>query len=83
MKTTTKLVIVDANPSEYLSPDGQQPECGVEFHLLPTGHDAVRLAKHITGAMWVINTRLPDMSGLELYRLLRRRLAGSPVTIVT
>ena len=31
----------------------------------------------------MINTQLPDMSGLELVRLLRRRLSGSPVTMVS
>ncbi len=83
MKTTTKIVIVDPNPCDYLSPGGQDAQGDLELHLLPTGARALRFAQHVEGAVWWINTRLPDMSGLELYRLLRRRLSGSPVTMVS
>jgi len=82
MKTTTRMVIVDPNPGDYLSLGTPHAGGDVQFHLLPCGQDALRMAEHITGAMWLINTRLPDMRGVDLYRVLRPRLSGSPVTMV-
>lgn len=66
MKTTTRMVIVDPNPGDYLSLRTPHAGGDVQFHLLPCGQDALRMAEHITGAMWLINTRLPDMRGVDL-----------------
>jgi len=73
MKTTTHMVIVDVSPYDYLAMGSDDGAGAVEQHLLPSGRDALRFARQMTDAVWLINMQLPDMSGLELYHMLRRR----------
>ena len=83
MKTTTRMVIVDARPCDYLGMQGGDGTMAVEQHLLPSGRDALRFSGQMTDAAWLINTQLPDMSGMVLYRMLRRRLDGARVFFVS
>ncbi len=43
---------------------------------------AVRFARSGGVDLWIIGIRLPDMSGFELFEMLREQLVGTPVFIV-
>jgi DNA-binding response OmpR family regulator len=50
--------------------------------FLSTGNDALELARRWSVGLWLINSRLSDMSGFDLARRLRRSNAGVRVLIV-
>ena len=83
MNATTNTVIVDPVPSDYLAIGGDAEEADVQLHLFTTGQAEVRSAPQSRRAVWLINTRLPDMSGQDLYTTLRRQLEGLPVFFVS
>ena len=55
---------------------------GIGFTFLATADEALRSPAPAGVLAWMINMQLPDMSGLELYQLLRSRLANVPVLMV-
>ena len=83
MNATTNTVIVDPIPSDYLAISGNAEEANIQLHIFTIGQAAVRFATQSRSAVWLINTRLPDMSGQDLYTTLRRRLEGLPVFFVS
>jgi len=83
MNTTPKVVIVDPDPSDCLAMFRDRAGVGFQLHVLSSGRGALRFASTVPGALWLVNTRLPDMSGLELYHMLRPRLSGAAVLMVS
>ena len=83
MNTTTKFVIIDPKPWDYLGLAVDRNDGRVQLHLLPTGADALSFASQVAGAVWLINTRLPDMSGVELFGMLRSGVPGAAVVMVS
>jgi DNA-binding response OmpR family regulator len=76
------LVVVDAKPDDY-EPLVAALACdAVRVQLFATGEDALRAAETRHVEMWMINMRLPDMSGIGLLKLIRRRLRRSVVFLV-
>jgi DNA-binding response OmpR family regulator len=76
------LLVVDANLDDYgplLTALGQD---ATRAHLFATGEAALRAAQKRRAALWVINVRLPDISGISLLKLIRRRLPRSAVFMV-
>ena len=76
------VIIVDPQPNDYseLLPVAERRKSRVDFFT--TGDAALRNAKAKPRTCWLINLRLPDMSGLDLYELLRNRTAGASVFLV-
>ena len=77
-----RILIVDAEPADYLSvlTGGNRP--ATHWQVYRSGTDALQSANAEGAHLCLINTRLPDMSGLELYRILRPRLRVIPVVFV-
>ena len=76
------LVVVDAKLEDYeplLTALGQD---AVRVHLYSSGDDALRAAQNRRASLWVVNVHLPDMSGIGLLKLIRRRLPRSIVFLV-
>ena len=77
-----RVLIVDAQPGDYLPilTSGRQP--ATHWQVYRTGTDALQSANAEGAHLCLINTRLPDMLGLELYGLLKSRLRVIPVVFV-
>lgn len=79
---TTTIVIVDPCLADY-QPLIDAGEAGqANFCLVETGEDALRTRVSCEPGLWLINSQLPDMTGLELHQLLRPHLGKAPVFLV-
>ena len=66
-----RLAIVDPAPQDYGDVLSSAGVPGVSVHFLVSGNDAIRFAKRLQAGIWVINSRLCDMSGFDLAEMLR------------
>ena len=75
--------IVDSDPSAYddllAAVDGSE----LRVCFLSAGNEALRIARRSSVGLWIINTRLPDMSGFDLAEMLRRGKPGVRVFMVS
>ena len=78
----TTVYVVDSKPADYrhLVQDNDDPS--QTFAFLSDARSALRVNPSSSNAVWIINLDLPDMSGLDLYSMLRSRFPTSPVFIV-
>jgi DNA-binding response OmpR family regulator len=77
------IMVVDPCPNDYEPLVAAGEANGVHFTFLSTGEQAVRSRGPPSGALaWMINMQLPCLTGLELYELMRSRLANVPVLMV-
>jgi DNA-binding response OmpR family regulator len=78
-----ELIVVDATSGDYdqliceLGGDSVRPT------LFATGEDALRAGSASASAVWIVNIRLPDMSGISFLRHLRRRKLHGCVLLVS
>jgi CheY-like chemotaxis protein len=66
-----RVAIADSAPEDYDALLAAAGTPGVSIHFLSSGNDSLRFAKRCHAGLWVINTRLPDMSGFDLAEMLR------------
>jgi DNA-binding response OmpR family regulator len=76
------LVVVDANLDDYDLLAGECHRQGNRIRLCPTGEHALQAAVASSSTLWMINVRLPDMTGIHLLGLVRRRLRRSSIFLV-
>lgn len=76
------IMVVDPCQSDYEPLIAAGEARGIRFTFLKTAEEALRF--HVPSGIlaWMINMQLPCATGLELYELLRSRLAGVPVLMV-
>lgn len=76
------LVVVDAHPADYdeLLTDSQLQDLRVGLYR--TGEAALRARSASSAALWMINTRLPDISGVALMRAVARRARRPSIFLV-
>jgi len=72
----TEVMIVDPAPSDYEQTVIACIGRDCSFRFARDGHDALRLCRRTSRAIWVVNVELPDMDGFELAELLRSHGAG-------
>ena len=73
------VVIVDFERADYdalLLCDG---ELGWPLHFLGSGREALRDARAVRSAAWLVRVELPDMTGFDLVEMLRDRIPPTPV----
>src|SRR3981081_1321405 len=79
-----RLLLVDDNPNLILKQiHGVFDAAGHEVVAARTGEDGVRQAATRTPDAILLDLRLPDVSGLEVYRRLRQIDARVPVIFIT
>ena len=76
------LCIVDPRPDDYLPLSELARERGLQFRLLEDGRSALRVDPAEPVDIWMINTRLPDMTGFDLHEMLVDRLDSAFVALV-
>ena len=76
------LIVVDAHAEDYdvLVAELEPDDVGVR--VFSSGEDALRASRISSSALWMVNLRLPDMSGIGFLKLIRRRWRRSSVFLV-
>jgi DNA-binding response OmpR family regulator len=76
------VVVADKKLDDYGPLVVELSERGVRVGLFSTGEEALRAASGNAATLWVVNVNLPDMTGVSLLKLVRRRLPRSTVFLV-
>ena len=76
------LVVVDAEPDDYLHLLPSMEDQGLCPHFFTRGDELLQSGIPASTVCWLINYQLPDMWGLELCELVRQRLVHSTTFIV-
>lgn len=76
------LIIVDPRPADYdrLINDPESEQLAVRFYA--SGEAALRTTGAASSTLWMINTHLPDLSGVELLAEIARRFRKPSVYLV-
>lgn len=80
---TVKMAVVDSRPEDYSALLEATLGSGASLEFLPSGQDALRLARTGGADLWVVNAELPDMSGIDLCAMLRAQSSRQVVFVVT
>ena len=76
------LMVVDANLDDYEPLINEFHLDELSIRLFSTGEDALRASAVSSSMLWIVNIRLPDISGLTFLQLVRRRMRRSSVFLV-
>ena len=76
------LLVVDANCGEYDALTIALGERELEVCFYSTGGDALRAVGAFHAALWLVNIRLPDMTGVGLLKLIRQRMQRCRLILV-
>ncbi|MCE9547823.1 MAG: response regulator [Planctomycetia bacterium] len=79
---STTICVVDAAPGDYSSLCDAVPLHEGRMQFVPSGRAALRIDPKLDPDLWIINLRLPDMSGLDLYPMIRARFPDVPIYLV-
>ena len=79
---STELLIVDSKPEDYFRLAGQLESAEFRLTYATSGSNALRLPRLAPCHLWLVNTHLPDMSGVELLNLIRSRDPGAACVLV-
>ena len=79
---SVRLAIVDPTPHDYGDLLAAAGSPGVSLHFLVTGRDALQFARRWKAGLWVVNSRLGDMSGFELAATLRSTRPSALIFII-
>jgi DNA-binding response OmpR family regulator len=77
-----ELIVIDANSNDY---DRLVDELGLvdmRINLFSNGEEALRATSAGASTVWIVNIRLPDMSGISFLALVRRRTRQCSVFLV-
>ena len=81
--TSARVVVVDSDRSDYAALEQLAAESQWKIHFLHSGRDALRLDEHLASDLWIINVKLPDMSGFDLVEMLWPRTGRAVIFLVT
>jgi DNA-binding response OmpR family regulator len=77
------LVVVDAKLQDYEPLLSELSTLELRVRLFATAEDALQITGARGAMLWLINVQLPDMSGIGLLALIRRRLPHSRIVIAS
>jgi len=77
------IAVVDPRPEDYWQLAERVESAGSYCRYATTAENALRLAEVARPGLWLVNLKLPDMSGQDLFRLLRPRFAGTPHFLIS
>lgn len=77
------LLIVDGQDAEYVSLSNDAARHGLQIAQACSGHQALQLASARPARVWVANLQLPDMTGIELFKLIKAKRVGTPFYLVS
>jgi DNA-binding response OmpR family regulator len=82
LPSQSQIVVTDPRPNDYRGLTRLAGEHGWHVHFLTCGRAAIPFARPRAADLWMINVRLPEMSGFDLLEIVRGRVPGVPVFLV-
>ena len=79
---SSTICVVDAAPNDYDGMAETMPSQDGQLQFVRSGRAALRVDPAVDPDLWIINMDLPDMSGLDLYPMIRSRFPGVPIYLV-
>lgn len=79
---SSTICVVDAAPDDYDGIAHAMPAEEGSLRFARSGRAALRIDPATDPELWIINMDLPDMSGLDLYPMIRSRFPGVPIYLV-
>jgi len=76
------IFVADSRPEDYWLLAERAEAAGWGCRFVASAREALRLVCRCKPRLCLIGGELPDMSGLELCRTLRRRMARTPIFLV-
>jgi len=76
------VIVVDENFRDYDRLANELDLQAVRLSMFATGESALRVAGAYSSALWIVNVRLPDMSGISFLTLVRNRLERTSIFLV-
>lgn len=67
----SNIVVVDSQPQDYETLIARASDWSYQFQVFTSGSQAMQASLALFDGLWLINTRLSDMSGIELLLLIR------------
>jgi len=80
--SNARIFVVDAQPTDYSGMVGDAVYESVQFKFFGNGREALSSQTTDEPELWVVNMKLPDMSGTDLQEFLRARGSRVPVMLV-
>jgi len=83
-RVRSTVYVVDPQSDDYVNlvPGNANVGSNPNVVFFRSGQDALRSADVDQPGMWVINVRLPDMSGTDLHSVLKTRGCKAPIALV-
>jgi two-component system OmpR family response regulator len=78
----SNVIVVDANCDAYHALAIALRPHDVHVCCFSTGRDALRTIGAFPSALWIVNIQLPDISGVDLLRLIRHRIRRCGIILV-
>ena len=72
-KSPPIVVIVDANPSDYVSLAPLVEAGEIDIRFLLSGRSAMREGRYLAAPLWMININLPDHNGFDVLEMYFQR----------
>ena len=76
------LMVVDANCDEYHAFAIALRPHKVRIHFFSAGREALRAIGAFASTLWIVNFRLPDISGIGFLKLIRHRKQRCRIILV-
>jgi DNA-binding response OmpR family regulator len=80
---TVTVAVVDSRPDDYAALPQTVRRRDLAWRFLTTGQEALRAARTESADLWVVNTVLPDISGIDICNMLRSRSPPPGFYVVT
>lgn len=77
-----QFVVADSRPADYAAVRAALASPVVAWRFVTTAHEALHVARRQHVDLWLINTKLPDLSALELCGMLRNSHLPQAVCVV-
>ncbi|MCH2115644.1 MAG: response regulator [Pirellulales bacterium] len=82
INAVSDVIVVDPNLQDYKQFTEVAAKWKIRTSLLRSGEEALRVYRALFDGLWLINTRIPDMAGVDLLQLIRERDPYASVFLV-
>jgi len=83
LRLQSQIIVADARPHDYQELSLLAVQHGWQVHLLTSARAVLRLTHFMPADLYLVNALLPDMSGFDLFEMLRDRIPTARVFIVS
>jgi len=80
---TATVAVVDSRPDDYAALPQAVRRRDLTWRFLTTGREALRMARTESADLWVVNTVLSDIPGIDVCNMLRSRSPPPTFCVVT